>query len=69
MELDLRWPMGALFTLIGVILTIHGAVSDRALYARSLGINVDLIWGCVLLVFGLLMLALAWRARPASPPQ
>ncbi len=66
MDLDLRLPMGLLFAVLGAILAIHGAVSDRALYARSLGINVDLIWGSVLLVFGLLMLTLAWRARVAS---
>jgi len=56
--------MGALFTALGLVLVIYGATSDPAIYARSLGINVNLIWGCVLLVFGLAMLAASrrWRA-------
>jgi len=64
MGLDLRIPIGALFTALGLVLVIYGATSDPAIYARSLGINVNLIWGCVLLVFGLAMLAASrrWRA-------
>ena len=64
MGLDLRLPIGVLFTALGLVLVIYGATSDPAIYARSLGINVNLIWGCVLLVFGLAMLAASrrWRA-------
>ena len=64
MGLDLRLPIGALFTALGLVLVIYGATSDPAIYARSLGINVNLVWGCVLLVFGLAMLAASrrWRA-------
>jgi hypothetical protein len=58
MGLDIRWPIGLMFSLIGVILVIYGFVagSRTAMLERSLGINIDLIWGIVLLVFGLLML-------------
>jgi hypothetical protein len=38
-------------------------VSDPGLYEKSLGINVNLVWGAVMLVFGLGMLGLAWRGR------
>ena len=64
MGLDLRLPIGALFTALGLVLVIYGATSDPAIYARSLGINANLVWGCVLLVFGLAMLAASrrWRA-------
>ena len=62
MNLDLRLPIGLMFTIVGALLTIFGFVSDKAIYARSLGINVNLWWGLVLLVFGLLMLLLALRA-------
>jgi len=63
MGLDLRLPIGVLFTALGLVLVIYGATSDPAIYARSLGINVNLVWGCVLLVFGLAMLAASrWRA-------
>ncbi len=63
MKLDVRWPIGGMFSLIGMLLVIYGMVSNPALYERSLGINVNLWWGLVLLVFGLIMLALAYRAH------
>jgi hypothetical protein len=55
--LDLRWPIGLMFSLIGALLVIYGAAthSDTALYQRSLGININIIWGIVLLIFGVLM--------------
>jgi ABC-type Fe3+-siderophore transport system permease subunit len=55
MGLDIRWPIGLMFTLIGVLLAINGALvkSDHAI---SLGVNINLIWGVVLLVFGVFML-------------
>ena len=63
MGLDIRLPIGVLFAVFGVILTSFGILSNHALYERSLGINVNLIWGIVLLVFGLGMLLLG-RRRP-----
>lgn len=63
MHLDLRLPLGLMFTIFGALLVIYGLVSDQAIYARSLDINVNLWWGFVLALFGLLMLALALRAR------
>jgi multisubunit Na+/H+ antiporter MnhG subunit len=57
--LDLRWPIGLMFSLIGALLLIYGAIthSETALYERSLGININVVWGIVLLIFGVLMLA------------
>lgn len=63
MNLDLRLPIGLMFTIIGVALAGWGLVSDPAIYARSLGINVNLWWGVVLLAFGMVMLWLATRRR------
>jgi hypothetical protein len=63
MKLDLRLPIGLMFAAFGVMLTAYGLVSDRAIYARSLGINVNLWWGLVLLVFGAVMLAFAIPAE------
>ena len=60
MGLDLRIPIGVLFTALALVLIIYGLISDPAIYARSLGFNVNLGWGCVLLVFGLAMLAASW---------
>ncbi len=63
MNFDLRLPLGLLFTLFGAMLVTYGLASDPAIYARSLGFNVNLYWGLVLLGFGLAMLGLALRAR------
>ena len=63
MRLDIRMPIGSMFLLLGVLLVAYGALADPAVYARSLGVNVNLWWGSVLVVFGLCMLALARRAR------
>ncbi len=63
MGLDLRWPIGLMFTLVGVLLVAYGLATggDAELYKRSLDINVNLRWGLVLLVFGVFMLLMAWR--------
>ena len=63
MNLDLRLPMGTMFTIFGVMLAGFGLVSDKAIYERSLGYNVNLLWGLVLLAFGLAMLGLARGAE------
>jgi hypothetical protein len=64
MGLDLRWPIGLMFSLIGVLLVIYGLMtnSNPEIYARSLNININLYWGLLLLVFGGGMLALAWKS-------
>jgi hypothetical protein len=67
MNLDLRLPIGLMFSIIGALLTGFGLISDDAIYARSLGINVNLWWGLVLLLFGLLMLGIVARARRERP--
>jgi hypothetical protein len=61
MSLDLRVPIGLLFGLLGALLAGYGLLSDPAIYRVSLGINVNLWWGLVLALFGVLMLGSAWR--------
>lgn len=61
MNFDLRFPLGLMFTLFGGMLVVYGFLSDKAIYQKSLGMNVNLGWGAVLLVFGLVMLALSRR--------
>ncbi len=70
MGLDIRWPIGLMFTLIGAMLAINGLIinSDPEKYQRSLGINVDLWWGLVLLVFGAFMLLMAKKGSKNQPP-
>ncbi|MDR2697378.1 MAG: hypothetical protein LBB40_02760 [Holophagales bacterium] len=59
MQFDLRFPIGLLFIGFGVTLTIFGLVTPEDMYLISLGINVNLVWGIVMLVFGGIMLGLA----------
>lgn len=66
MRLDIRWPIGALLAVIGVALLAFGALSDPAIYERSLGVNINLWWGTVLLAVGGVTLALAGRDRRRS---
>ena len=58
MGLDLRLPIGLYFTILGVMLGAYGLItaSNVKMYERSLDMNINLIWGVVLLVFGLAML-------------
>jgi hypothetical protein len=56
MNLDLRIPMGLMFTIVGAILSVYGVVTrGSAIYARSAGMDINLIWGLVMLAFGLTM--------------
>ena len=61
MGIDIRLPIGFVFALIGILLTAFGAASNSAIYQRSLGVNVNLYWGLVLLAFGVIMAALGRR--------
>jgi multisubunit Na+/H+ antiporter MnhG subunit len=63
MRLDVRFPIGLLFTIFGLILTAFGYFSNPALYQRSLGININLQWGIIMLVFGVIMLLLSRHGR------
>jgi predicted Co/Zn/Cd cation transporter (cation efflux family) len=64
-SLDIRLPIGGLFTVLGQLLAVYGVATaaDSELYAKSLSVNVNLWWGLVMLVFGVLLLWGAARAR------
>ena len=66
--LDLRYPIGGLFTVLGAILAGYGVITngDTEMYVRSTGVNVNLWWGVAMIVFGVLFLALAARAGRGS---
>jgi membrane-bound ClpP family serine protease len=71
MNLDLRIPMGLMFSIVGAIMTIFGLFTrGSSIYERSAGMNINLIWGIVMLVFGLTMFLLGRRAdkRPKAAP-
>jgi hypothetical protein len=62
---DIRLPIGALFLLLGGVLTVYGVVtkSNTQLYARSENITINLWWGIVMLVFGALMFYFGRKAK------
>lgn len=72
MSLDLRIPMGLMFLIVGAILAIYGFFTrGSAIYSRSSGMDINLIWGLAMLVFGLAMFLLGRRADKhpkAQPP-
>jgi len=63
MTLDIRWPIGLLFSIVGLMLSLYGIFTRASteLYERSLGININFWWGTILVVFGVCMLIPAWR--------
>lgn len=65
MNVDLRIPMGMMFTLMGAVLMAFGLSTkgNQELYARSLGMNANLWVGVALLVFGLFMVILGRRGQ------
>jgi hypothetical protein len=69
MGLDIRWPIGLMFSIVGLLLAVYGIVTggEIEVYKCSLGININLIWGCVLLVFGAVMLTLAKLGAAKAP--
>ena len=68
MGLDIRLPIGIIFSVYGVIMIAFGALTDPAVFERSMGVNIDVWWGAAMLVFGLFMGALALRASRQNQP-
>jgi hypothetical protein len=70
MGIDIKFPIGLMFFILGLFLTFFGLITngDTALYSRSLGININLWSGGGMLVFGLIMLFLSWRSKKAKTP-
>jgi sulfite exporter TauE/SafE len=64
---DIRIPIGLMFTIIGILISVFGFVtkSNAEMYQKSLDINVNLIMGVLMLVFGLIMLYFARRKKKA----
>ncbi len=61
MKLDIKLPIGLLFTIFGLALSIFGLATagNTDMYAKSLGYNVNIWTGLIMLVFGVFMLLLA----------
>lgn len=65
MGLDIKLPIGAMFAIIGLLLTIYGlfTASNTEMYTRSLHVNINLWIGATMLVFGVIMLLLVKRPK------
>jgi hypothetical protein len=64
MNLDLRIPMGLMFLIVGALLSVYGLVTmGSPIYAKSVGMNINLVWGIVMLVFGAAMFLLGRRGQ------
>lgn len=71
--LDLKFPLGGLLTFYGIVLAVYGLITSEPplsgsewIYHRSSGINVNLIWGILLLFVGGGLLAFSLLKRRAS---
>jgi hypothetical protein len=68
--LDLRIPIGGLFTVLGVLVGGYGiATNGDAIYARSMSININLWWGIVMLICGALALTMGLRSSRRGRPE
>ncbi len=61
MNLDVRLPVGLMLGVMGLLLAGYGLSSDPSIYSRSLGININLVWGLVLVAAAMILLALSKR--------
>jgi uncharacterized membrane protein YoaK (UPF0700 family) len=73
MGLDIRIPLGLLFLITGGILSAYGFFTRASaeVYAKSMGINLNLTWGLIMFVFGLVMFVVGkrqkWQDDPVTP--
>ncbi len=66
MGLDIRVPIGLMFGVLGAMLGVFGIISDKAIYERSLGININIWWGLILMGFGIAMYVFGRRANSTA---
>ncbi len=72
MGLDIRVPLGLIFLIIGGIMSVFGLITrGSGLYDRSLGVDLNLGWGLVMFLFGLVMFVVGrrqkWQDDPVTP--
>jgi len=65
-QLDIRIPIGLMFTVLGALLTAFGLITGGRTTAHSQGINVNLWWGIVMLVFGIVMFLFGRRGTATA---
>jgi hypothetical protein len=50
--LDLKLPIGWLLSAYGVLLGVYGLITKKEMYEKSLGFNLNLVWGILMLIIG-----------------
>jgi hypothetical protein len=50
--LDLKLPIGWLLSAYGLLLGIYGLVTKKEMYAKSLGFNLNVVWGGLMFAIG-----------------
>jgi hypothetical protein len=65
---DLRYLIGGLFTVYGIMLTIYGFFTSPEEKAKAADININLWLGIFMLLVGLFFLIWA-RLSPQKPPE
>jgi len=65
MGIDIKLPIGLMFSILGLLLSIYGLVTagNQAMYEKSLHVNINLWIGLTMLVFGGVMLLMAFRKK------
>lgn len=72
MGLDIRIPLGLIFMITGGLMTAWGVITRHSdIYTRSMGVNMNLWWGLVMLIFGIVMFVVGrrqkWQDDPVGP--
>ena len=73
MGLDIRIPLGLIFLITGGLIGGYGFFTRHAsdIYEKSMGINLNLTWGAIMFVFGLIMFLVGrrqkWQDDPVTP--
>jgi hypothetical protein len=72
MGLDIRIPLGLIFLITGGMMTLYGLITHNSpIYEKSMGVNINLAWGAIMFVFGLIMFLIGrrqkWQDDPVNP--
>jgi len=67
--LDLKLPIGILLSAYGLLLGGYGLETKKEMYERSLGLNLNLVWGILMLLIGgaFLLTAFLKRSNKGQP--
>lgn len=64
MNLDIRLPIACLFSIIGLLLIGYGLLSPEVSMNGNVPVNINLVWGGVMLAFAaVLYVAAKWAQR------